>query len=87
MADFSKFGAGVLDMAHALSGNIDRSAAASFLMMQQAAIQEQNITDRVAEKNKAASQTPGAQSSDPAVTGRAAGAMARMKALAASKRG
>lgn len=88
MADFVKFGAGVLDLAGAVSNNFNKASVAEFLMVQQRAIQEKHIEDRLEEKNKPGTGgDQGVQASDPAVTGRASGAMARMKAMMAARGG
>lgn len=87
MADFTKFGSGAASMAEMLSGGYDRAGIAEFVMLQQQAIQEGRIKDRkdgVAKQGgKAGSQS--VQVSDPAVTGRASGAMLRMKAMLGKK--
>lgn len=87
MADFVKFGTGVLDLAGALSNNFNKASVAEFLVMQQRAVQEKHIENRIEEKSRPAGSDAGAQASDPAVTGRASGAMARMKAMMAARGG
>lgn len=95
MADFVKFGADVVSMAGMCAGNCNKSNVAAFLVMQQSAIQEKRIKDRL-EGNKAKSsgggggQKQGAGGgvavSDPAITGEASGAMARLQAMLANKK-
>lgn len=87
MADFTKFGAGAVAMADAISGGYDRAGIADFIILQQQSIQEKRIKDR---KDGAAKQAPqgskpAGQASDPAITGRASGAMLRMKAMLGKK--
>lgn len=88
MADFTKFGSGVVAMADAISGGYDRAGIADFIILQQQAIQEGRIKDRkegAAKQGVSQSGKPAGQASDPAVTGRASGAMLRMKAMLGKK--
>ena len=89
MADFVKFGSAAINMARKCAGNCDRGSVAEFLALQQQAIRNKRIEDRLSGAGNAGTgQSGGAArpvASDPAVTGEASGAMARMMAMLGKK--